>query len=102
MAAVGAGHLILLANPRIERSQARLGLRQRAATQQQGHTQYRASHCLPASSAPQTQRGWNNASCSNGESAWLACGAYPAERIFRETFARKGTEFPERQSKAPQ
>src|SRR6476620_11803972 len=94
MAAVGAGHLTAFAHPGIERSQAGLGPGETAAAQQQGHTQYRASHCLPASSAPQSQRGWNNASCSNGERAWLAFGTLSGGTNLRRNIRPRDATVP--------
>src|SRR3954466_13376493 len=93
MAAMGAGHLAAFAHPGIERSQAGLGPGQRAATQQQGHTQYHASHCLPASSAPQRQRVGTMEVAAMATAHGSHSRPYPAERIFGETFARATPQF---------
>ena len=91
---MGAGHLAAFAHPGIERSQAGLGPGERAAAKQQGHTQYRASHCSYLHRRPRKANAVGTMQVAAMARAHGSHSArYRAERICEETFARAMPQF---------
>src|SRR5438552_1107103 len=94
MAAMGAGHLIALADAGIERSQACFGGHGAyVAGKQQDYTKYRCSHCWSAWSAPPANANGTTQVSGMEREHGSHSARNRAERICEETFARGWTQF---------